>query len=49
MDWSRTKTIFIVTFLMLNIFLTWQLIETNNANKLTMIAEATTQETLNQI
>lgn len=33
---------------MLNIFLTWQLIETNNANKLSMIAEATTQETLNQ-
>lgn len=48
MDWSRTKTIFIVTFLMLNIFLTWQLIETNNANQISMITEATIQERLKQ-
>ncbi len=49
MDWNRTKTIFIVTFLMLNVFLTWQLIETNSANQISMITEATIQERLNQM
>ncbi|NEU30595.1 hypothetical protein GN156_07325 [bacterium LRH843] len=48
MDWSKTKTIFIVTFLILNLFLTWQLVETNHANKISPMTEATIQERLNQ-
>lgn len=48
MDWNRTKTIFIVTFLFLNIFLTWQLIETNNANQMSLIKEVTIQEMLTE-
>ncbi|MCM3715954.1 two-component system regulatory protein YycI [Halalkalibacter oceani] len=49
MDWSKTKTIFIVTFLILNLFLTWQLVETNSANQISVITEATIQERLNQM
>lgn len=48
MDWSKTKTIFIVSFLILNVFLTWQLIETKNANQLSVITEMTIQEQLRQ-
>ncbi|MDT8862801.1 two-component system regulatory protein YycI [Alkalihalobacillus sp. MEB130] len=48
MDWSRTKTIFIITFLLLNIFLTWQLIETHNMNQISLITEATIQEVLRE-
>jgi regulatory protein YycI of two-component signal transduction system YycFG len=48
MDWSKTKTIFIITFLFINIFLTWQLIETNNVNQISMITEATIQEVLKE-
>ncbi|WP_062052541.1 two-component system regulatory protein YycI [Bacillus sp. JCM 19034] len=48
MDWNRTKTIFIFTFLFLNIFLTWQLIETNNANQMSLIKEVTIQEKLTE-
>ncbi|WP_227936921.1 two-component system regulatory protein YycI [Alkalihalobacillus deserti] len=48
MDWSRTKTIFIITFLFINVFLTWQLIETNNVNQISMITEATIQEVLKE-
>lgn len=48
MDWNRTKTIFIVTFLLLNLFLTWQLVETNNANQMNLITEATIQEKLKE-
>lgn len=46
MNWSRTKSIFIVAFLILNVFLTWELIETNSANQLHLITEATIQERL---
>ncbi|MDV2684691.1 two-component system regulatory protein YycI [Alkalihalophilus lindianensis] len=46
MNWNRTKTIFIITFLFLNIFLTWQLIDKNNSNQMNMIAQATIQEVL---
>jgi regulatory protein YycI of two-component signal transduction system YycFG len=48
MDWSRTKTIFIITFLLLNVFLSWQLIETHNMNQISMITEATIQEVLRE-
>lgn len=48
MDWNKTKTIFIVTFLILNVFLTWQLVETKSDNQLGLIAEATIQEQLQQ-
>ncbi|GAE34440.1 two-component system regulatory protein YycI [Halalkalibacter akibai] len=48
MDWSRTKTIFIITFLFINVFLTWQLIETHNVNQINMITEATIQERLRE-
>ncbi len=46
MNWSRTKTIFIFTFLFLNFFLGWQLLEKYNANQLSMITEATIQDRL---
>lgn len=46
MDWSRAKTIFIVTFLLLNIFLGFQLNEKKSANKINLLAEATLQERL---
>ncbi|MBU8905786.1 two-component system regulatory protein YycI [Desertibacillus haloalkaliphilus] len=49
MDWSRTKTIFIVTFLFLNSFLIFQLIEQMNANQINIIAEATIQERLEEM
>ncbi len=48
MDWNKTKTIFIATFLILNLFLTWQLVATKNANQLGVITEATIQERLKQ-
>ncbi|MFC0471585.1 two-component system regulatory protein YycI [Halalkalibacter kiskunsagensis] len=48
MDWSRTKTIFIITFLLLNVFLTWQLIETHNVNQISMITVANIQEVLKE-
>ncbi|MFC0561263.1 two-component system regulatory protein YycI [Halalkalibacter alkalisediminis] len=48
MDWSKTKTIFIITFLFINVFLTWQLIETHNVNQISMITEATIQEVLRE-
>ncbi|KHF40088.1 two-component system regulatory protein YycI [Halalkalibacter okhensis] len=48
MDWSRTKTIFIITFFLLNIFLSWQLVETHNMNQISMITEATIQEVLRE-
>ncbi|WP_332692337.1 two-component system regulatory protein YycI [Halalkalibacter lacteus] len=48
MDWNRTKTIFIITFLLLNIFLTWQLIETHNMNQISMITVANIQEVLRE-
>ncbi|WP_100405859.1 two-component system regulatory protein YycI [Bacillus solitudinis] len=48
MNWSRTKTIFIITFLMLNVFLVLQLIDKNTANQISLITEATIQERLRE-
>lgn len=48
MDWSRAKTIFIFTFLLLNIFLGIQLNEIRVANNLNLLAEATLQERLSE-
>ncbi|HHY20642.1 MAG TPA: hypothetical protein GX525_01895 [Bacilli bacterium] len=49
MDWSRTKSIFIMTFLLLNLFLAFQLKEKNSANEISLITEAPTQEILSQM
>lgn len=49
MDWSRTKSIFIMTFLLLNLFLAYQLKEKNSANEISLITEAPTQEILSQM
>ncbi|WP_078543278.1 two-component system regulatory protein YycI [Litchfieldia alkalitelluris] len=46
MDWSKTKTIFIVTFLILNIFLGYQLMEKKDRSELDVIAEASIEEHL---
>ncbi|SFE63023.1 two-component system regulatory protein YycI [Alteribacillus iranensis] len=46
MDWSRTKTIFIVTFLLLNTFLIYQLIEKRNEGDINVRAQATVKERL---
>jgi regulatory protein YycI of two-component signal transduction system YycFG len=48
MDWSRTKSIFIITFLFLNAFLSWQLVETHNVNQINMITVANIQEVLRE-
>ncbi|WP_078556358.1 two-component system regulatory protein YycI [Bacillus alkalicellulosilyticus] len=49
MDWSKTKTIFIITFLFLNTFLLIQLQEFNHANQISVITEATIQERLTEM
>jgi regulatory protein YycI of two-component signal transduction system YycFG len=49
MDWSRAKSIFIITFLLLNLFLGYQLNEKRNANKISLLAEATLQERLSEM
>lgn len=46
MDWSKAKTIFIFTFLCLNLFLGYQLNEKQTASDLNLRAEATLQERL---
>ncbi|REJ16845.1 MAG: transcriptional regulator [Caldibacillus debilis] len=46
MDWSRAKTIFIITFLILNIFLGVQLIMQKNQNKFDLIKETSIEERL---
>ncbi|PYZ91768.1 hypothetical protein CR194_19290 [Salipaludibacillus keqinensis] len=43
MDWSKTKTIFILTFLCLNIFLGYQLYEKHNRGNLNFLTEASLQ------
>ncbi|WP_018923263.1 two-component system regulatory protein YycI [Salsuginibacillus kocurii] len=48
MDWNRTKTIFIVTFLMLNSFLVYQLMEQRADYQTNVQAETTVQETLEE-
>lgn len=44
MDWRKTKTIFIITFLILNIFLASQIFEKRNENQWSIITEATIEE-----
>jgi regulatory protein YycI of two-component signal transduction system YycFG len=46
MDWSRTKTIFILTFLVLNLFLGFQLIEKKSENQFDFIPVASMDEQL---
>jgi regulatory protein YycI of two-component signal transduction system YycFG len=46
MDWSNTKTIFIITFLILDIFLAYQFAEKRNRSELDMITEAGIEEQL---
>ncbi|OIJ17029.1 hypothetical protein BKP37_00280 [Anaerobacillus alkalilacustris] len=49
MDWSRAKTIFIITFLLLNIFLGYQLNEKKDASNINFLLEATIQERLSEM
>jgi regulatory protein YycI of two-component signal transduction system YycFG len=44
MDWSKTKTIFIIAFLILDIFLALQYMEKMNENKYDIITETTIEE-----
>ncbi|RSK29168.1 transcriptional regulator [Bacillus sp. HMF5848] len=46
MDWYRIKTIFIITFLVLNIFLGYQLYQKRNSSQLDIMTEATLEEQL---
>lgn len=49
MDWSKAKIIFIITFLLLNIFLGYQLNEKRIASKVSLLLEATLQERLSEM
>lgn len=49
MDWSRAKTTFIITFLLLNIFLGYQLNEKREASNISLKLEATLQERLSEM
>ncbi|AST93907.1 two-component system regulatory protein YycI [Sutcliffiella cohnii] len=44
MDWRKTKTIFIFTFLILNIFLGYHLVEKRESSQLDIITEASIEE-----
>lgn len=46
MDWSKTKSLFIITFLILNIFLGYQLVQKRDSSQLGVIAEASIDEKL---
>lgn len=46
MDWSKTQSLFIVTFLILNIFLGYQLIEKKNSSQLDLLKELSIDEQL---
>jgi regulatory protein YycI of two-component signal transduction system YycFG len=46
MDWSKIKTIFILTFLILDVYLLFQFMKIRDANKYEIITEATIEETL---
>ncbi|MFS0821118.1 two-component system regulatory protein YycI [Bacillus sp. 1P02SD] len=46
MDWSKTKSVFIITFLILNIFLGYQLVQKRDNSQLDAIAERTIDEKL---
>jgi regulatory protein YycI of two-component signal transduction system YycFG len=45
MDWSKIKTIFILTFLILDVYLLFQFMKIRDANKLEVITEASFEET----
>ncbi|SFP89612.1 two-component system regulatory protein YycI [Salibacterium halotolerans] len=47
MDWSRTKTIFILAFLLLNTFLLQQMVEQQSQSELNVRAQNSTEEELN--
>lgn len=49
MDWNRAKTTFIITFLLLNIFLGYQLNEKREASNISLKLEATLQERLSEM
>ncbi len=48
MDWNKTKTIFILSFLVLNVFLAFQLIDKINKSQLDQITESTIEEQLEE-
>lgn len=49
MDWSKTKNIFIITFLLLNLFLGYQLMEKRKDSNYNYISRASLQENLEQM
>src|SRR5213079_61969 len=46
MDWSKIKTIFILTFLILDVYLFYQFMKIRDANKFEFITEATFEDKL---
>ncbi|AMX84971.1 transcriptional regulator [Geobacillus subterraneus] len=46
MDWNKTKTIFIIVFLVLDCFLVYQFMEKRNSSQLDVILETTIEEQL---
>ncbi|WP_078593355.1 two-component system regulatory protein YycI [Evansella clarkii] len=48
MDWSRTKTIFIITFLFLNVFLGYQFAEIRSAENIGVQTESTFQDLIEE-
>ncbi|WP_059171636.1 two-component system regulatory protein YycI [Bacillus sp. FJAT-27445] len=46
MDWSRIKTIFIITFLILDVYLLYQLMAKHNDNKFEVMKESSVEERL---
>ena len=48
MDWSRTKTIFIIVFLILDLFLAFQFVEKRNSNQLGLLSEETVEDQLKE-
>ncbi|WP_246944267.1 two-component system regulatory protein YycI [Bacillus pinisoli] len=48
MYWSRIKTIFIIVFLVLDLFLLSQFVEKRNSNQLGLLAEATLEDQLKE-
>ncbi|MGO4889049.1 two-component system regulatory protein YycI [Anaerobacillus sp. MEB173] len=49
MDWSKTKTIFILTFFLLNSFLGYQFMEKKNSTNVSPLTEATLEERLKEM
>ncbi|MBU9722328.1 MULTISPECIES: two-component system regulatory protein YycI [Bacillaceae] len=48
MDWSKTKSIFIITFLLLNLFLGYQLSEKRSERNVNLLRHVTLQEDLDE-